>query len=49
MAISIYHRGQDFFEIPKLIKNLVPEYKLRFLNLNAESPFNERVLLDYTR
>jgi len=36
-AISIYHRGQDFFEIPRLIKNIVPEYRLRFLNLNAES------------
>ena len=48
MAISIYHRGQDFFEIPKLVKNLVPEYKLRFLNLNAESPFAERVLLACT-
>ena len=47
MAISIYHRGQDFFEIPRLIKNIVPEYRLRFLNLNAENPFAERVLLAY--
>jgi len=48
MAISIYHRGQDFFEIPRLIKNLVPEYKLRFLDLNAEVSTYDRVLLTYT-
>lgn len=49
IVISVYHKGQDLFEVPKLVKNLVPEYKLRFLNLNAESPFSERVLLTYIR
>jgi len=48
MSIALYHRGQDFFEIPRLVKSLVPEYKLRFLNLNARSSFAERVLLAYT-
>lgn len=48
MSISIYHRGQDFFEIPRLVKNIVPEYRLRFLNLNAENPVFERILLTYT-
>jgi len=48
MIVSIYHRGQDFFEIPKMIKKFVPEYKLRFLNLNAETALYERVLLAYT-
>jgi FkbM family methyltransferase len=47
MSIAVYHRGQDFFETPRLVKSLVPEYKLRFLNLNAESACNERVLLAY--
>lgn len=28
LAISIYHKPEDFWEIPKLIKLLVPEYKL---------------------
>ncbi|MEI0517831.1 FkbM family methyltransferase [Brachyspira murdochii] len=27
MAISIYHRPDDFFTIPEFIKSLVPEYK----------------------
>jgi FkbM family methyltransferase len=49
MSIAVYHRGEDFFEIPRLVKNLVPEYKLRFLNLNAESPTFERILLAYTK
>jgi len=48
MIVSIYHRGQDFFEIPKIIKNFVSEYRFRFLNLNAETAFTERVLLAYT-
>jgi FkbM family methyltransferase len=47
LAIAVYHRGADFFEIPKLVKALVPEYKLRFLNLNGGSIFAERVLLAY--
>ena len=48
MIVSIYHRGQDFFETPKMIKNFVSEYRFRFLNLNAETAFTERVLLAYT-
>jgi FkbM family methyltransferase len=48
MIVSIYHRGQDFFEIPKIIKKFVSEYRFRFLNLNAETAFYERVLLAYT-
>jgi hypothetical protein len=49
VSIAVYHRGEDFFEIPRLVKNLVPEYKLRFLNLNAENPIFERILLAYTK
>jgi FkbM family methyltransferase len=47
MVVSLYHRGQDFFEIPKIIKNFIPEYRFQFLNLNAKAAFFDRVLLAY--
>jgi hypothetical protein len=47
LIVSLYHRGQDFFEIPRIVKGLVPEYKLRFLNLNREHATFERILLSY--
>lgn len=47
IIISLYHRGRDFFEIPKLLKNWVPTYNLRFLNLNKIEPVCEKVLLVY--
>ena len=47
LIISLYHRGQDFFEIPKILKEWVPTYKLRFLNLHKVAPVLERVLLAY--
>jgi FkbM family methyltransferase len=47
LIVSLYHKGQDFFEIPRIVKELVPEYKLRFLNLNREHPTFERILLSY--
>jgi hypothetical protein len=28
LAISIYHKPEDFFEIPLLLKRFVPEYKI---------------------
>ncbi|OOB79506.1 MAG: FkbM family methyltransferase [Epulopiscium sp. Nuni2H_MBin001] len=28
LAISIYHKPQDIFELPMYVKSLVPEYKL---------------------
>lgn len=28
LAICLYHKPEDIVEIPRLIKNLVPEYKL---------------------
>jgi len=45
LIISIYHRGQDFFEIPKFIKSIRKDYSLRFVNLNAATPIFERVLI----
>lgn len=45
LLISLYHRGCDFFEIPMLIKSWVPEYNIRFVNLNHASPILERLLI----
>ena len=45
LIICLYHKGQDFFEIPKLLKQFVPEYKFRFANLSAKNPISERVLI----
>jgi hypothetical protein len=47
LIVSVYHRGQDFFEIPKLVKEIEPRYKMRFLNLNRASATFERVVLAY--
>jgi FkbM family methyltransferase len=47
LIISVYHRGQDFFEIPRLIKEMEPQYKMRFLNLNRMSATLERIILAY--
>ncbi|MBI4244695.1 MAG: FkbM family methyltransferase [Planctomycetes bacterium] len=45
LLISMYHKPEDFFEIPTLLKKLVPQYQFRFLNLDAEKLFFERILL----
>lgn len=45
LIIAIYHKGRDFFEIPKLIKEMVPSYKLRFANLKKDSPILERYII----
>jgi FkbM family methyltransferase len=47
IIVSLYHTGKDFFEIPKLLKSWVPEYKFRFLNLNKIHATFERVLIAY--
>jgi FkbM family methyltransferase len=45
LIISIYHKAQDFFEIPAYLKEIVPEYKFLFVNTNFESPSFERMLI----
>ncbi|WP_160111084.1 FkbM family methyltransferase [Dysgonomonas sp. Marseille-P4361] len=45
LLISMYHTGKDFFEIPPLLKKIVPEYKFRFMNLRLSHPFFEKVLI----
>ena len=47
LVISLYHTGKDFFEIPTLLKQWVPSYRFRFLNLHRLAPVLERVLLAY--
>jgi FkbM family methyltransferase len=48
LIISIYHKGQDFFEIPEFLKEIVPEYNFLFVNINFESPSFERMLIAQT-
>ncbi len=36
LAICVYHRADDIFEIPLAIKKLVPEYKL-YLRQHSDS------------
>lgn len=36
MAISVYHNPDDFFNIPKFIKSLVPEYKFYLRHYSIE-------------
>lgn len=43
LAICIYHKNEDIFDIPSFILNLVPEYKLYIRHYNSEP--RERVLL----
>ena len=45
LIISLYHKGQDFFEIPPLLKKLVPSYHFRFVNLNYQTPDTEKELI----
>lgn len=48
LVISAYHTGKDFFEIPPLLKQLVPGYTLRFFDLEPLSPMlGEKMILAY--
>ncbi|MBQ9479080.1 MAG: FkbM family methyltransferase [Selenomonadaceae bacterium] len=42
LALSIYHKLSDYYEMPLFIKSLVPEYKLRLRHHSKE--FTETVL-----
>lgn len=45
LIVSLYHKGRDFFEIPPLLKKIVPSYQFRFAILRADSPIFERTLI----
>lgn len=42
LAICVYHKKEDIWEIPKLILSYVPEYKLY---LRHYSPFKDETVL----
>ena len=44
LIITIYHKGEHFFEIPKWLKKQVPEYNLRFLAFSQAPPIIERAI-----
>jgi hypothetical protein len=44
LAICIYHRIKDFWEIPFYVKRLVPEYKLYVGHHNLDWDCQETVL-----
>jgi len=45
LIISAYHRMEDILEIPYYLKELVPEYRFRFLNLRKSHPMFEKVIV----
>jgi FkbM family methyltransferase len=44
LSVTIYHKGEHFFEIPGWLKKLVPQYNLRFIAMNGASPVIERYI-----
>ena len=49
LVIALYHRGEHFFEIPKFLKSLVPDYNFRFMPFSGSSPVIERFILASVR
>jgi FkbM family methyltransferase len=49
LLISLYHTGKDFFEIPLILKEAMPEYQLRFLDIEILSPLFEKILVAYPK
>ena len=50
LIISAYHNGKDFFDIPPLLRELVPDYVLRFFDLEPLSPMlGEKMILAYAK
>jgi len=45
LIISLYHKGQDFFEIPSYLKTIVPEYDFKFVTTKFINPIGERFLI----
>ena len=46
MLISIYHTGKDFFEIPPMLKDAVPEYRFKLVD-TAPGGITEKILVAY--
>lgn len=47
LLISLYHTGKDFFEIPALLKEAVPDYQFRFLDISIMNPLADKILAVY--
>ncbi|MDR1592751.1 MAG: putative DNA binding domain-containing protein [Prevotellaceae bacterium] len=44
LLISVYHTGKDFFEIPPMIKQCVPEYTFSIVN-TCPTDIQEKILV----
>ncbi|WP_029906024.1 FkbM family methyltransferase [Prevotella sp. 10(H)] len=49
LLISLYHTGKDFFEIPAVLKEWVPDYNFRFMNIEIQNPISEKILVAYPK
>lgn len=47
LFVSLYHSGKNFFEVPKLIKNIRPDYKFEIFKMLPLSPTSETILIAY--
>jgi len=47
LIISAYHKIDDILKIPNYLKDLIPEYKFRFLNLRRSHPVADKVIIAY--
>ncbi|GHT43654.1 hypothetical protein AGMMS49965_17860 [Bacteroidia bacterium] len=47
LLISIYHTGKDFFEIPPMLKQAVPEYQFRYVDALPQNTIVDKMLVAY--
>jgi FkbM family methyltransferase len=47
LLISLYHTGRDFFEIPPMLKECVPEYNFRIIDHKPFDAILEKILIAY--
>ncbi len=47
LLISAYHTGKDFFEILPMLKDAVPNYQFRLIDLEIASPITEKIIVAY--
>ena len=47
LIIAIYHSGSDFFEIPKYIHSINPNYRMKIVSLSPLIPLYEKYLIAY--
>lgn len=49
LLIALYHSGNDFFQIPRRIKELNPNYRMRIVDASLLTPLYEKYLIAYPR